>query len=572
MAHRTAGVGFRVLVCAPFGRDASSVVDLLAKEGYAAEAVQDLADAAARLGEDDIGALLLTEEALMSNTAALTAALDGQARWSDVPIVLLAAPRSNAASWPKETVRLHLPDSATNVVVLERPLGVISLVSAVASALKARQKQFEIRDHLEEQRRAAAALDAQVKERTCELQRALERLQTEVAERARAEDQLRQAQKMEAVGQLTGGIAHDFNNMLTGVMGSLDIIRRRIASQRLDDIDRFMDAATASAQRAANLTQRLLAFSRRQSLDPQPIDANALVRSLAELLKRTIGETIALDLDLADDLPLLVADANQLENAIINLAINARDAMPDGGALTVATRTAQRSLSDDDAEPAGFVTIAISDTGVGMDEATSKQVFDPFFTTKSIGQGTGLGLSMVYGFANQSGGKVELRSAPGEGTSVVIYLPEGAAADVVSPAPIREKDASFQGSGETVLVVEDEAAVRQLMREILQELGYETIEAADGREAIPILSSRRRLDLMISDVGLPGMNGRQLAEHARSLRPTLPILFVTGYAERAASRKEFLGENMSMVTKPFTLAIVAQKVHEMLSGAARRAG
>lgn len=566
MAHRTADFGYRVLICAPFGRDAESMLELLGKEGYAAVACRDLAAVAAALGHD-VGALLFTEEALAFDPSPLVAALAAQERWSDVPLILLAAPRSTSVSWPRETVRMRLPEQATNVIVLERPLGVISLVSAVGAAMKARQKQFEIRDYIAQQHRAADALEAQVKARTADLEEALERLKTEMGERARAEDQLRQAQKMEAVGQLTGGIAHDFNNMLTGVMGSLDIIRRRIATNRLDDVERFMEAATASAQRAANLTQRLLAFSRRQSLDERPIDVNALVRGLAELLRRTIGENIELRLELADDLPPIVVDANQLENAIINLAINGRDAMQAGGVLTVSTSLAEPAPTDAATAPIEkrFVSISIRDTGVGIDEATLGQVFEPFFTTKPIGQGTGLGLSMVYGFAKQSGGHAQILSKPGAGTTVVVSLPQSDGRDV-GVEPGKDERPSRLGAGESVLVVEDEPAVRQLLREVLGELGYQTLEARDGQAAMPILASKRRLDLLITDVGLPGISGRQLAEVARSYRPDLPILFVTGYAERAANRAEFLGRQMSMITKPFTLDIVADKVRQMLAG------
>ncbi len=559
MAHRTAAFGYRVLVCAPFGRDADSMVSLLGKEGYAAVACRDLTAVADAFG-DDVGALLFTEEALACDPTLFVAALDAQARWSDVPIVMLATAQTKAVSWPKDTVRLRLPEQATNVIVLERPLGKISLVSAVASALKARQKQFQIRDFIEEQKRSAEVLEAEVKIRTSELEEALGRLRSEMAERARAEEQLRQAQKMEAVGQLTGGIAHDFNNMLTGVMGSLDIIQRRIVSNRLDDIGRFMDAAIASAQRAANLTQRLLAFSRRQSLDEKPVDANALIRSLTDLLRRTIGENIELRTALAETLPTIVVDANQLENAIINLAINARDAMPDGGALTVSTSLVEPADGDD----GRFVSISITDTGVGMDEPTVRQAFEPFFTTKPIGQGTGLGLSMVYGFADQSGGKADISSALGVGTTVAILLP-ASEAEIFAAASEQRDWTPLHGAGESVLVVEDEPAVRQLLKEVLEELGYETLEAPDGQAALPILSSKRRLDLLITDVGLPGINGRQLAEVARSSRPAMPILFVTGYAEQAADRAGFLGRNMAMITKPFTLEVVAEKVRAMLS-------
>ena len=411
-------------------------------------------------------------------------------------------------------------------------------------------------------RAARALLEHRVAERTAELHEEMEN-------RARVEAALRQSQKMEAVGQLTGGIAHDFNNLLTGVTGSLDIMKRRIASGRIGELDRFMDAAVTSAQRAAALTSRLLSFSRRQSLDSKSLDINALVKSLEDLVARTISEKVRLAVVLGADLPRGTADANQLENAILNLSINARDAMPDGGALTIETSTAVVDESFAVARPdypmGRYVVVAISDTGVGMTPEILEKVFDPFFTTKPIGQGTGLGLSMVYGFARQNGGFVRVHSKPGLGTSVNLYLPassdeaEVAAAASVEPAP-------KEGMGQTVLVVEDDASVRLLIREVLGELGYISLEAAEPQTAVPILASRRSIDLMISDVGLPGMNGRQLAEVARTHRPSLPILFVTGYAENAAIRSGFLGTNMGMITKPFALETLAAKIDEMLAG------
>ncbi|GBD48641.1 response regulator [Methylopila sp. Yamaguchi] len=556
-----------VLVCAPFGHDAVSTVALLQEAGYGARALADLSDADA-LRDERIGALLLTEEALRHGDAGLTRALDAQEPWADLPILFLTAPRSRATPWHIEHVRFRLPPSATNVIVLERPIGAVSLVSAVASALRARRKQYEIRDSIAAQKRVADKLDELVQERTRDLEQALQQLRTEVADRERAEEQLRQAQKMEAVGQLTGGIAHDFNNMLTGVIGSLDIIRRRIDSGRLDDLERFMTAASTSAQRAANLTQRLLAFSRRQSLDPRAIDVNALVRSLEELLLRTIGESIVLQLSLAEPLDAAIADANQLESAILNLAINARDAMPDGGALTVETREVEiepGARHDRDLPAGAYIVITIADTGVGISTERMKKVFDPFFTTKPIGQGTGLGLSMVYGFAKQSGGQAKISSRVGQGTSVSLYLPSAGSSSVQAAAvqPVGPRIAD--GDGERVLIVEDEDAVRQVLREALNELGYETEEAADAQAALRLLASERRFDMMISDVGLPGMNGRQLADEARTARPRLPILFVTGYAENAEFRAGFLGANMSMITKPFTLETVADKIRSMLA-------
>jgi nitrogen-specific signal transduction histidine kinase len=383
----------------------------------------------------------------------------------------------------------------------------------------------------------------------------------------RANEIMRQSQKMEAVGKLTGGIAHDFNNMLTGILGAVEIVRRRIEAGRYDDLTRFMDAAVVSAQRAAALTQRLLAFSRRQSLDAKPTNVNELVGSVQMLLARSLGERISLQIRLSDRELVGVTDANQLETAIINLAVNARDAMPEGGALTIMTDAADftdaKAAKAIGVAPGRYVVVEIADTGVGMAPEVLEKAFEPFFTTKPIGQGTGLGLSMVYGFVKQSNGQIQIDSRPGEGTSVKLYLP--AAGDGVKAAARdgTEADATL-GRGETILVVEDDQSVRLLVREVLEELGYAAIEAAEAETAIPILSSRRPIDLMISDVGLPDMNGRQLAEIARAHRPRMPILFVTGYAENAAIRASFLGANMSMITKPFAFGGLAAKVGEML--------
>lgn len=866
--HRAAQEGYKVLVCAPFGRDADSVADLLRAEGYDPIICADVNTIAASLG-DLVGTVLITEEALTRDMASLRAALEAQPPWSDVPFILLKAQRSGRS--PQSSNNIALLDLVRNTVVLERPLGKASLVSAISSAVRARQKQFEMRDrigelassesrlrlataaanigtwdfdpvsgtlrwddrckamfglsptasvsyegsflagiHPDDRDRADAAVMAalepgsdgqyDIEYRTIGIEDGIERwitakgssvfvdgravrfigtvidisarksseaalaaseaalreeslaleilnrtgervaaeldldtlvqavidagreltgaefgaffynrvddkgesyllyslsgapmeafdnfpmprntavfsptfggkgavrsgdirkdaryghsapyhgmpkghlkvvsylavpvvsrsgevmgglffghaeadqfdpraerlavglaahaaiaienarliqtaqrlnqnleqkvverteaLETEMASRARAEAALRQSQKMEAVGQLTGGIAHDFNNMLTGVIGGIDIVKRRLASGRTDDIDRFMDAASTSAQRAAALTARLLAFSRRQSLDAQSTDINALIRSLEDLLTRTINENIKLRIVPSEGDPHAIVDGNQLENAILNLAINARDAMPDGGLLTVEVSTVELddayAAAKPDIKAGRYVVVAVSDTGVGMSPELIEKVFEPFFTTKPIGQGTGLGLSMVYGFARQSDGQVRVHSRPGQGTSVKVFLPASiqiSEKSAVSAAEIQE------GQGQTVLLVEDDLSVRILVKEVLEELGYTAVEAGDGAEAIPVLESARPLDLMISDVGLPGMNGRQLAEVAREHRPHLPILFVTGYAENAAIRAGFLGTNMDMITKPFALDTLAVKIHEMM--------
>ena len=380
-----------------------------------------------------------------------------------------------------------------------------------------------------------------------------------------AEEALRQSQKMEAIGQLTGGIAHDFNNLLTGIIGSLDMVKRRIATARYTDMERFINAAVVSAERAAALTHRLLAFARRQPLDPQVIDASRLIDDMAELMHRTLGEQIRLNIVQGNAVGLTRTDANQLENAVLNLVINARDAMPHGGVLTITTANITIGQSPGDAEamkPGLYTRISVADTGMGMSAETAAKAFDPFFTTKPIGQGTGLGLSMIYGFVTQSRGYVRIESAEGRGTTVMLYLPQCTAAEP-EQAEQATPDAPPLGAGETVMLVEDEPSVRLLIGEVLSELGYTCVEVPDGAAALPILASQRRIDLMITDVGLPGMNGRQLAEIARQYRPELKILFVTGYAEHATIRSGFLEPGMEMVTKPFALDVLANKINQM---------
>ncbi|MDO8410740.1 MAG: response regulator [Phenylobacterium sp.] len=544
-----------ILVCAPFGRDGETIAGLLRGAGFTAWVFGDLDRLVGEL-DQGAGAILATEEGVVASTV-LAAALANQPAWSDVPVLILTS-RRNSARLPAEGQGGRLLADITNAILLERPLGARSLLSAVDVALRSRRRQFALRDQMALLAQSHEALELKVQERTAELE-------AEVAQRAHAEAALRQSQKMEAVGQLTGGIAHDFNNMLTGVIGSLDIMRRRIASNRLEDLDRFMDAAQASASRAAALTQRLLAFSRRQSLDPRPTDINSLAASLNDLIRGSVDERVSLRFALDPDLPRAIVDVNQLESALLNLAINARDAMPDGGEMTIETCAVQldeaAAAQRPGVAPGAYVMISVSDSGVGMAPDLVDKVFDPFFTTKPLGQGTGLGLSMVYGFARQSGGHVRIDSHPGDGTTVELLLP---ATDDEVAAEAPSADAAPHGDGQRVLVVEDDPAVRLLVREVLEELGYFPVEAAEPHAAIPILASPMPFDLLISDVGLPGMNGRELAEIARAHRPHLPILFITGYAENATIRADFLGAKMSMVAKPFRLEELAAKINEMV--------
>jgi len=393
-----------------------------------------------------------------------------------------------------------------------------------------------------------------------------QRITQALTEREATAEALRQAQKMEAIGQLTGGLAHDFNNMLTGVIGSIDLIRRFLESGRMDQVHRYLEAAETSAQRAAALTARLLAFGRRQSLDIRPTDVNQLVRGMEDFLRRTLGEQVSLAVALVPGLPPASTDANQLENALLNLCINARDAMPDGGHLTIETTTMQLdpgfAQTGEDLQPGDYVVLSVSDNGQGMSAETITKVFEPFFTTKPIGQGTGLGLSMIYGFLKQSGGHVRIYSELGVGTSVKLFVPCSDAPVVVAEPRVTSMPV---GAGETVLVVEDDAAVRMVIVNVLDELGYTACEAEHAEEAFAILQTSRQIDLMISDVGLPGLNGRQLAEIARQTRPGLKVLFVTGYAQGAAVRSGFLDHGMDMLTKPFQIDTLAIKVRQMLT-------
>jgi len=411
-------------------------------------------------------------------------------------------------------------------------------------------------------------LEERVSARTRQLAEANEKLLSEMFERERAEEALRHAQKMEALGQLTGGIAHDFNNMLTGIIGSLDLMQRYIADGRAAEINRFSEAAVSSANRAAALTHRLLAFSRRQSLDRKTLNANDLIHSLEDLLSRTKGDHIELKLLLGKDVWPVSTHVSQLENALLNLVINARDAMPEGGQLCIETANVYLDGSDittlEPVKAGDYLMIAVSDNGTGMTPKVLAKAFDPFFTTKPIGQGTGLGLSMIYGFAQQSGGHVTLSSLPGQGTSVRLYLPRlrgNEPQDVLSPV-VSEAPSAI--AGETVVLVEDDPAVRMLVTDLLKELGYHAYEAEDAKTALPLLESDLRVDLLVTDVGLPGMNGRQLAEIARQHRPQLKVLFMTGYAQNAAERQGFLEEGMDMVAKPFSIDLLANKIRTMI--------
>ena len=414
---------------------------------------------------------------------------------------------------------------------------------------------------IDDQKRAEAALQA--------LNETLEqRVDLAVAERERAEDALRQAQKMEAIGQLTGGIAHDFNNMLQGVVASLEMMRRRLAQGRIDEATELVDLAMQGAERAATLTCRLLGFARRQMLHDKPVQPNDLVGTMAELVRGTVGPAVELRLDLRAGSWPVMCDANQLESALLNLAINARDAMPDGGVLTMSTAEVWLDEADlaghAEAVAGDYAEIAVADSGTGMEPDVASRAFEPFFTTKPIGQGTGLGLSQLYGFVCQSGGTVRLDTRTGHGTTVRIYLPRHFGDAAASEAVAEPASASIPAA--TILLVEDEVTIRALTAQALTELGCLVMEAGDGADALRILATGAGIDALVTDVGLPGgINGRQLADAARERRPNLPVLFITGYAGSALDHGQ-LAPGMSIIGKPFTLDALTRRMAAMLAG------
>ena len=408
----------------------------------------------------------------------------------------------------------------------------------------------------------------ETKERLHRLNERLEQdVEAEIARRAEAEEALRQAQKMEAIGQLTGGIAHDFNNLLAGINGSLEVIQRRLAQGRVDGTERFIAGALSSSQRAAALTQRLLAFSRRQTLDPKPTNVNQLVLGMEDLIHRTVGPEIKVEVVGAAGLWPTKVDAAQLESALLNLAINARDAMPEGGRITIETANKwidERGGRERDLPRGQYISVCVTDTGTGIPKDIAERIFEPFFTTKPIGQGTGLGLSMIHGFVRQSGGQVRVYSEADHGTTMCLYLPRYHG-ELSDGDPDDDTAIEPAGAGETVLVIDDEPIVRMLIVETIEEAGFTAIEAGDGPSGLKILQSDARIDLLITDVGLPGgMNGRQVADAALVARPKLKVLFVTGYAENAAVANGFLEPNMAVLTKPFVMADLAKKIADMI--------
>ena len=559
------------LVVAPGGRDSQVICDLLhsAGLGFAVDPAGDsLLEAIANGGA--AGAIITDDAVARIEVERLRHAIDAQPPWSDFPFVLLTR-RGEASTAPRVIEEL------VNVTILERPLHPATLLSAARAARRGRTRQRIAARHLAELEEAraklsvlAGTLEAKVGERTRDLAAANDQLMKEIAERERTEARLLQAQKMEAIGQLTGGIAHDFNNLLTAVIGSIDLLLRRTEDEKLR---RLAGNALQAAERGADLTAQLLAFSRRQRLSPTPVQANVVISGMGDLLSRTLGSHVRVETRLDSNLWPALADPTQLEVMILNLAINARDAMPAGGRLTIETRNvdAVPPALVPELDHGDYVAISVTDTGTGMAPRVLARAFDPFFTTKATGKGTGLGLAQLYGFARQSGGTARIESEEGRGTTVTIYLPRTEAKPVARAAAAGTAKA---GNRQRILVVDDDDDVRMVAAALVEELGYQVAEAASGPAALDLLRAHLAKDetsgiaLVITDVVMPGMSGVDLAARVREIAPTLPIIFATGYADVQTFGAELATEEL--LKKPYRLAEVAAAIEVALSGPSGR--
>ena len=557
----------RMLILSPHGRDAAVIEQVLARNGFAGIAVAGFEAMVAELAAG-AGACVIAEEVLQdAGVLQLLTWLRAQEPWSDFPFVVLISKRHGAGSRAARSIF----DQLGNIVLLERPLNTETLCSAAASALRGRRRQYETRRFLAERTAAAESLrdsqaqlvqlnqtlESRIEERTRALAQANDRLMNEVLERERVQHALVQLQKMEAIGRLTGGIAHDFNNLLNVIQGSMDLI---LYLSKDENARRKAEVARRACERGGKLTSQLLAFSRNQRLDLRPLNVASLFDGVRELMATSLGSGITLHFALDAQVGHVTADRNQMEMALLNLAINARDAMPDGGKLTVSARLAE---APDGLLPAGsHVVIAVSDNGQGIEPAILGKVFEPFFTTKGVGKGTGLGLSQVYGMAQQSGGTARVLSERGVGTTIEIWL--RLAEPAQEPGVQDALPLQASASGEHILVVEDDSAVRQLMVESLQALGYQVSQAADGEAGLRAL--RRSVpSLMITDYLMPGMTGAELVSIANQEFPGLPMVIVTGYADMQAI-EQVIGAN-TVLRKPFQLAELASVVSKALGRA-----
>ena len=544
----------RVLILAPRGRDAVVARSILREAGVECDTCSDLMDLLReiRLGAD---VAIVTEEAFgASDTRPLTEWVEMQPPWSDFPFILLT---SHGGGIERNPTAALFTDILGNVTFLERPFHPTTLISVAQTGLRGRRRQYECRRLNEE-------LELRVGERTSELGAANRQLLTQIEEREKVESTLRQMQRLEAVGQLTSGVAHDFNNLLTVVLGNIVFLERGLRDAGIDGkLAQRLVYMRVAAERGAKLTDQLLAFSRRQRLEPKALDLNEIVAGMHDLLQSTMGGSIRIDTRQDSDLWSALVDPTQLELAVLNLAINARDAMELGGNLVVTTANVTLAAPQSPEEPpAGdYVSVCVSDNGSGMSDEVRQKVFEPFFTTKEVGKGSGLGLSQVLGFAKQSGGGVRIQSRPGKGTSVFIYLPrtrlqptaeKSARSDTMAPHP----------GGASILLVDDDNGVREVTAEMLRGLGYEVLEAGSGGAALDLLQREPQIDLMLIDFAMPGMSGADVARSVHTTKPGMPTLFITGYADHRALRGV---SETHIIGKPFTPDELAYKVRAALS-------
>lgn len=546
-----------VLILAPTGRDAAAAADLLEQAGMLPRVCADLA--ALSSGLEEAAAVFVAEEALIGRPLdALVEWVERQAAWSDLPFVMLTSRHDHrqVAAWRQQQV-----DRLGNVALLERPVQPITLVSVMRTALRARKRQLEIRALLQARDDAAANLEGQVQARTAQLQEVNERLREEMDERARIEASLRHAQKLEALGQLTGGVAHDFNNLLMVISAGLEMLERHGDKARRERLTSAMRQAT---QRGAALTRQLLTFSRSHALRPEPVDLSELFGEMSELLDRSLRGDVEVQVRLAPELWPVFVDPGELELAILNLAVNARDAMDGSGRITIAGENMVETGVDGNA--AEYVRLAVRDTGAGMSDAVKARVFEPFFTTKDIGKGSGLGLAQVYGFAKQSGGRVTIDSVEGQGTTINLVLPRSRQAEAEQHTGAREARASAPGPDESILLVEDDPEVAMLVEDMLHSIGYEVIRATSAKAALGALANGRRIDLVFSDVMMPGgTNGIELAREVRRRRADLPVLLTSGFAESALREAADLG--IPVLRKPYGIEELRVAVREQLRSA-----
>ncbi len=545
----------RALILAPRGRDALVARDILNDARISTVVCRDLEDLLLQLrrGAD---LAIVTEEALRSDTRALAGWVGAQPPWSDFPFIVLTK-HGGGVEWNPQAAKLNA--TLGNASFLERPFHPTTLVSMVQTTLRGRRRQYECRRLNEE-------LEVRVQDRTGQLAAANRQLLAQIEERERVESTLRQMQRLEAVGQLTSGVAHDFNNLLTVVLGNIGFIERALDKAGIDGkTTQRLTYMRAAAERGAKLTDQLLSFSRRQRLEPKVLDLNGTIAGMRDLLQSTIGGSVSIETALNDDLWPALVDPTQLDIAVLNLAINARDAMEIGGTLKVSTANVRLGPPRAAEEPAAgeYVAICVSDTGAGMSAEVRAKVFEPFFTTKEIGKGSGLGLSQVLGFAKQSGGGVRIESEPARGTAVHIFLPRADA------APQSQTAAAVEGAvvsrpGAVILLVDDDDAVRDVTAAMLRDLGYKVEEADSGKNALRLLDATSHVDLAVIDFAMPAMSGAELARHVRSRLPDLPVLFVTGFAEREALTGI---ADRYIVSKPFINGDLAEKVKLALTAA-----